>query len=373
MNKILLLINLLFLINPLLQARESKVTLYGYVQGYYSKDNTIIDVHNPLNDGTNIRPFVIGGSKNDQFGLDYAILGVEVEGDAYRAVLKLGTGEVAEQYFPLNGLVHEAYGGFQLLDNLWFDGGFFQTNICIESYYTYENPLSIFSIPAYISEFYHTGVRLSYEPTDELTFSVSCIDAYNSYGDNNNDKSIALFAEYLSESTNIYYASVIGNERPVDMNKALFMHHNLNLAFYDLGKFDIITQLDMITHSKNLPTDNGLKTSYYYSLASWLSYNITDKTYCSVRYCYFNNENNPFANTTLAEDLPPVKGSSFGTGITYTPTKTSFIRLEGNYLDFDKNNPNSFVFQKGLDNMNSRYEFLFSFGLKFDIFKTLAN
>jgi hypothetical protein len=210
---------------------------------------------------------------------------------------------------------------------------------------------------------------LSYEPTEELTFSASCIDAYNAYGDNNNDKSLALFAEYLGKNTNIYYASVIGNERPAEMQKALFMHHNFNFAFYNLDKFDFITQLDLITHSKDYLSNNGLKTSYYYSLASWLSYHITDKSYCSIRYCYFNNEENPFANTILANDLPHAKGSSIGAGITYTPTETSFIRLEGNYLNFDKSNPESFVFQNNTELMNSRYEFLFSFGLKFNVFK----
>lgn len=369
MNKLLLIINLLVLINPFLSAKETEVSIYGYVEGYYSKDNTKMDKENAQNEESYIRPYVIGGRKNNQFGLNYVLLGVDIESDVYRATLKMGTGEVAEQYFPLNGLLHEAYCGFQIIDNLWFDAGFFLTNICIESYYTYENPLSIFSIPGYVSEFYHSGARLSYEPTEELTFSAACIDAYSEFGDNNNDKSLSLFAEYLDKNANIYYASSIGNERPPDMEKALFMHHNLNFAFYSIGNFDFITELDLITHSKNNPTDDGLKTSYYYSIASWLSYYFTEKLYCSVRYTYFNNETNPLANTNLEGDLPAIQGSSFGAGLTYTPTETSFLRIESNYLNFDKNNPESFVFFDGSSKMNSRYEFLFSYGIKFDILK----
>jgi opacity protein-like surface antigen len=369
MNKFFLIINLLFLINSILYAKETEVLIYGYVEGYYSKDNTKIEPENAQNEESYIRPYVIGGSKNNQFGLNYVLLGADVTSNIYRATLKMGTGEVAQEYFPLNGLLHEAYCGFQILDNLWFDAGFFLTNLCIESYYTYENPLSIFTIPGFVSEFYHTGARLSYEPTEELTFSAACIDAYSEFGDNNEDKSLSLFAEYLDSTINIYYASSIGNERPPDMEKALFMHHNLNFAFYGIGDFDFIAQLDLITQSKNDSTAEGLKTSYYYSLASWLSYYFTDQLYCSVRYTYFNNETNPLANTNLEGDLPATKGYSLGAGVTYAPTETSFLRVECNYLNFDKSNLESFVFQDGSSNMNSRYEFLFSYGIKFDILK----
>jgi hypothetical protein len=366
MNKLLLIITLLFISYSFLEAKDTEVLIYGYFEGYYSKDNTTIykDYHDEQSD---LRPFVIGGSKNNQFGINYLLLGTEIKSDIFRANLRVGTGEEAKRYFPLNGLLHQAYCGFQIFDNLWLDGGFFLTNLCIESYYTFENPLSIFSITGYVSEFYHTGIRLSYEPSDQLTFSAACINAYSEFGDNNKDKSLSLFAEYLDENTNIYYASSIGNERPTNLKKALFMHHNLNFAFYNLGKFDFITQLDLITHTKNHPTDEELKTSSYYGFAAWLSYHFTDKLYCSGRFTYFNNETNPFANTSLQENLPAIKGSSLGAGITFTPTKTSFVRVEGNFLNFDKNNPESFVFPNNEEKRNSRLEFLFTYGVKFNI------
>ena len=191
-KKILVIVAVLGLALNSAFAGDPEVSLTGYVEGYYGVTNT---QYHPDDDAwQDSRAFNLNSMQRNQFGLNWAQLNAGISADWYRGKLSMQMGEVPSAYFPMNGMLNEAYAGFKVIDNLWIDAGVFLTHIGGELFLAQDNWLSTYSMLTYVGPFYYSGAKASYE-VGKFNLMLGVVNGNILQTGNNNDSKTFIFYE----------------------------------------------------------------------------------------------------------------------------------------------------------------------------------
>jgi hypothetical protein len=334
MKRILIVLLITMGFNAFSQSKSdsTKLKIGAYIDTYYSWYSNNDDVRRQEHD------FV--GVYHNNFGLNIAQFNMQYEANRFRGAATVHFGDIPNYTWndPLRP-IQEAYGGLRLLNNLWFDVGFFPSHVGTESFLPKENPLSIGLLATYYGPFYQSGARISFEPASNWLIQGYVINGYNLHIDNNNQKSFGLLVKKKwNEQVQIGYSSLLGEEAVgLPSSNGFLVYQNL-YASVDKPKWLLSSGVDF-ANSLN----GSLQPNWLYAAMLTFKYRWNKNFATTVRGELFSDESgiNSF-ETYFSEDsnMPSQLNAMFqGTtvagatlGIEYAQSEYGFIRLESRYL-----------------------------------------
>jgi hypothetical protein len=353
MNKAIKLLCSMLLLPLLTWAQDSsKISITGFVDAYYSKN-----VAKPSTRMNKLRNFDI---PENQFTLSLAeiVFQKKAEPVGFRVDLDFGaTNDIVHGIAPYGTTAYNTLTNFQqacltavipIGEGLTLDVGKFVTHMgyeVIESKDNWNHSRSL--LFAWAVPYYHTGVRLMYPLTSNLTATVHVVNGWNSITDNNDQKSFGLTLNYApSPSTSIIMNVMDGFEQPTGFDvgkKTVFdfiMTHQLSDAFTLALNLDYGDERLALTGTSTpvLPTWKGL--------ALYGRYAIDSKSVVALRGEIFDD---PMGYAT-GSGVPRLDVKEVTGTYEYKFADALIVRGEGRY-DFS----NATIFDKK-NNVNTKFD-----------------
>lgn len=224
-----------------------KVTPLGYVEAHYA-----YNFNRPSNGITNYRGF---DNRSNTFTLANAALGANADYGPVTARLVLQIGSTPSTYYSSEPALAGAGGANASNAELWkylqeanvswkapvgrgllLQMGLFPSPIGYEVFavkdnWNYSRSNLFFGFP-----YYHTGIRATYEWTDELSTTLSVFNGWNSVVDNNEEKSVQTNVTYKVPNKLLVQVLYFGGvERPLGARPEgpYWRHHFDAYAQYD--------------------------------------------------------------------------------------------------------------------------------------------
>lgn len=343
------------------QGRDSTATfkISGYVDAYYGYYTDSVGTNN-------YQKFPDISPKSNQFGLNIAQLSAQYTSQKVRAVATFHYGDIpSSAWSPVFNMIQEANAGIRLRKKLWLDAGLFKTHIGTEALLPKDNITSSLSVITLYEPWWQAGIRLSYLPTDKLLICLHILNGYNTYIDNNRQKSFGLTLLYtFNDNLSLGYYNLLGEESNEGAATTHFRTlHNLVLNYQVTKKLKAVVGLDYITQQHSALADTT-KTASVYSGIITLKYQFLPAFGMYVRGETFNDPDG-----FLAGAFPDAKNKYTGyklngatLGFEYKPLENAFIRLEGRDLMMDKDQK---IFRTDGANTNNRIEATVNIGVWF--------
>lgn len=303
-----------------------KIEISGYISTYYAH----------YSDDTETNDFVqfpTMAARNNQFGLNIAQIGMQYQDQNYRGILILHYGDIPETNWPKPfTLIQEAHAGFKIINNLWFDAGFFKTHIGLESIQPRENITSSMSVVNYYEPYFLSGAKLTYQVNSKLSLQLNAFNGYNEYIDDNRNKAFGVSALYdLNKNISFTYNLLTCDETPDNVQtKHQRFFHNLYGTF-KLRKVLLGFEANYGTQRNTLLADTA-KTASMYSGLIVAKYQALKKIAIYARGEYFSDKNKIFTGSTNIGDY--IYGATGG--IELKPFKNVCLSGEYRFLKSDQ-------------------------------------
>jgi hypothetical protein len=216
----------------------------GFVDTYFMYD------FNNLPNNMASHPFT-QPRRHNEFNINLAHIEVDLNSPNIRGVLALHGGTAVQgnyaaeaSVYQLAPLIHQAWAGYRVANNLWVDAGVYPAPYGFESWMSKDNKTYTRSIVADYSPYYQTGIRATWTPSEVFTAGINIINGWQNMAETNTDKAVGLTIGYTPSSTiSFTYNNFIGNEMPAGTSAALRIYHNLctRLSVNNDLQFDLTT------------------------------------------------------------------------------------------------------------------------------------
>lgn len=228
------------------------VTWGAFVDTYYA-----YDFNNPLDHERAL--LYTTARRSNEFNLNLGYLDVKLNGRRIRGRFALQAGTSVQALYaaePTLGVtsgpslvrnIQEAVVGYQITDHLWIDAGIYFSYIGFEGFISKDNWTYTRSLGAELTPYYLSGVKLTYQWSDEFSTQIHIINGWQNVSENNGNKAVGLHAVYSPNPTySLTYNNFYGQEpnsfglfSPRFFNELILqaaLNKNLQLSLqYDLG------------------------------------------------------------------------------------------------------------------------------------------
>jgi hypothetical protein len=346
-----------FLVSTFAAAQSAPdITVSAYADTYYATDN---DVDRGDDVVTN-RKFSFVNPRKDHFGLNIGQISVSADADMYRGMVTMHWGDLRQTAY--GGILQQAWGGFQLFNDFWVDAGYFLTHIGGEALLPKDNWLSSHSLVTFYEPFYHSGLRMTYDFSDNFSGQLHIMNGSGIFGENNFNKSLGLYLGYSSDNEDftLSYAGTYGNEIDgAPYNAKLHMYHNVCAGFKVSDNFETKAQLDLAQLEDGTIDDNGEPTQASFMGASLQGrYHFSEKSNATLRFAWIDD-----SDAIYSENMAGYSGIGLTAGVEYKPVSNGYIRLEGRMISLSGDDDAGKIFYDGSEITNSRMEVALNFGL----------
>jgi hypothetical protein len=334
----------------------------GYVDAYYAYYTDSVGANH-------VQQFPVISPKSNQFGLNIAQITASYTSQKVRFVATLHYGDIpASAWSPVYNMIQEANAGVRITKKIWVDAGFFKTHIGTEALLPKDNIASSLSMITFYEPWFQAGVKLSYQPNENLLICLHALNGYNTFVDNNQKKSFGLAVSYAfgDKGSNIGYYNLIGDESPegTKTNHLRFLN-NLVLTYQATTKLKAVVGVDYVTQ-KNSDLTDSTKSAAVFSAIFTLRYQLKPKFAIYGRYESFSDREGFLTGVQVdAKGKRTGYISNGGTaGIEFKPFENAYIRLEGRYLEMQQDQK---IFHNAgsSTNTNSRIEGMVNIGVWF--------
>lgn len=286
MKKIATFFLFLMTVGSYAQDTAKPVVSFGaFVDTYYMYD------FNSPGGNSKSHPFT-QPSRHNEFNVNLAHLELRLNGANVRGAFAIHTGTSVRANYAaetdnreLSQLIHEAWAGYQIADGLWVDAGIYPAPYGFESWLSRDNKTYTRSLVADYSPYYETGVKLSWQASNEFNAGVNIINGWQNIAETNSDKAVGITLGYTPSSTiSFTYNNFIGNELPDSVQAATRFYNNLCTRFTASDDLQI-----------DFTTDYGMQKVSGES-RSWMGaaligrYQLSEKVSTSVRGEYYKDE-----------------------------------------------------------------------------------
>lgn len=270
----------------------------------------------------------------DEFRLNIAQVSLKYDSDIIRGIVTLHYGDIPKYYWETeNPNIQEANIGFKIVNGLWIDAGYFLTHLGAEGL-PQDNFLNSNSLPAYYEPFYQSGIKASFDFTENLDASLYLLNGYNVIEDNNKNKSFGMQVNYLlDDNITLTYNNIIGNEQDAGDEGRTRILNNLVLDYSSPDKkIDILLSCDLGTQDKSSLSDSTKTALTYGGLVSF-RYHFSDKFSVTLRGDYFQDLDGVYSG--VIANNTGIKGNGVTLGLEYKPVEEAYIRIHTRYLSLD--------------------------------------
>jgi len=273
--------------------------LWAYADVYYA-----YDFNNPVSKNraemVNGNTHVYSHNRSNEFALNNGIIGIQYNKQRIRGALSYHTGTYVKANYaaepPILQNIYEAYVGYQVVNKVWVDAGIFSSHIGMETALSIDNLTLSRSIMADNTPYYETGVKITYTPSDKLTFTGLVLNGWQNIVDHNSNKAIGTQVQWRPVCKVLFNSSTfIGKEAGAYENTANVV--NTDSLSTERLFHDFYTQIDLSKRIiVRLAFDAGLQkkrfTNGYYT---WynpniiIKYTFTSKISATIRAEYYHD------------------------------------------------------------------------------------
>lgn len=342
--------------NGLFAGLPEELTISGYVDAYIAYDN---DKGNPVRQFSVIAPY------RDEFRINLAMLSFRYASKRIRGNAVIQFGDIPKINWPQAPneylqFIQEANIGISPVKNSWIDAGYFLTHIGGEGIIPKYNFFTSVSLCTYYEPIYQSGIKYSYTGNKFYT-SLMLINGYNVLADNNKNKSFGLQVGFKpNDKLDISLNNITGNEMPDGTPGKTRIYNNLVVKLFPSKKVDVIICGDICMQEKTKIDDSTAMGMMFSGFAS-VKFKAAKNISLSVRGEYFQDNDAVMTPVFVNSEGKSSGLKAYGVtgGIEYNPVPNSYFRIEGRYLNSDKDQK---IFY---DAKNSRFEAILSGGIEF--------
>ena len=341
------------------ESTPNNLKFSGYVDAYYAAYSDSVGVNN-------FQKFPDVAPKSNQFGLNIFQITAQYTTDNVRAVGTFHYGDLPTAAWSADhNMIQEANAGVRLGKKVWIDAGYFKTHIGTEVLLPKDNIASSLSVITFYEPWWQSGMKISYNHSDKLSFALHILNGYNTYVENNKHKSLGLAVSYLlSDKGSISYYNLIGEEAPEGTaTKHVRFLNNVVLNYQLTSKLKTNIGFDYISQQHSKLSDTT-KTASVFSTIVTFRYQLRPMYAVYARGEMFSDKEG-----ILTGQMMNSKGEWTGyilkgatLGIEYKPADNAFIRLEGRSIMMDANQQ---LFRTNGSFTNGRLEALINMGVTF--------
>lgn len=275
-----------------IEKTKLKVAPLGYVEAHYA-----YNLNRPSNGITNFRGF---DNRHNTFTLANVALGANAEYGPVTARLILQVGSTPSTYYLGEPSFAGAGGANASGSELWkyvqeaniswkapvgrgllLQLGLFPSPIgpevfAVKDNWNYSRSNLFFGFP-----FYHSGLRATYEWTDELSTTLSIFNGWNSVVDNNEEKSVQANVTYKVPDKILIQALYFGGiERPAASRpEGPYWRHDLDL----FAQYDATAWLSVMAHGHHGWEPNRIGTARWTAGAIYARVKPVERVYIALR------------------------------------------------------------------------------------------
>jgi len=310
-----------------------KFNVSGFVDAYYSYDFSEPSDHQKPS-------FFYNHTRHNEFSLNLALVQFNYQNKKTRGSVGLMTGTYPqynlahEQELMRN--IYEAYGGVELMNDLWLDAGVFGSHLGFESAISSDNITLTRSIMAENSPYYLSGVKLTYTGIEKWTFLGIVSNGWQNISDLDNNKAIGTQVIYEPNSKlTLNYSTMFNKEEKLSYSNLYGTSFSFAPTKQNVNRFfnDIYVIIEPINKIKLIAAfDYGIQegVSFYewetwYAPAVLISYEWTDKFVSGLRAEYYSDKRGVITQPNF---------EVFGTSLNldYKASKNAVLRIEGKWL-----------------------------------------
>lgn len=296
-------------------------------------------------DTSNIVPFFGNSPMRNQIRLNVAALEMSYSSDIVRGKIQIQYGDAPnllsapEKQFVKT--IRQAFVGFRIVKNLWFETGYMFTPVGMESAWPVINYISTASLCGYFEVGAVLGAKISYRFSDKVDGGIMFGNPYSLAYDQTNHLAGIFFLNYSPvKSLTLSYNNIFGNQAlknaEIDNNllyNQVIANWDLNPNIKILGQFDFAFQ----TNSKMTPDTNKIASMCSgYILAR---YAFLKHFSVSGRYEYFHDPDGFLSGLyTYEGKTTGLSANGLGISLEYKPVKVAYIRGEYKYIKANKGN-----------------------------------
>ena len=191
---------------------DSSLTYSGYAEGYFAKHSTITrSTKNPFS-------YIYSFPDNERIDLNHALFQITYQSKTFYGNLGLQAGRYVDtNYAAEPSSVRPLYSasiGTHLSKQYRIEGGIFASHIGLESAIGKDNWTLTRSLLADNSPYYESGLKLSYIPNQQWTFTLLGVNGWQVISDQDNKKAVGTQIQYqFSPSVLLNSSSYISDTR----------------------------------------------------------------------------------------------------------------------------------------------------------------
>jgi len=306
----------------------AQTTTFGYVEGYYAHSV------NQTSPGP-IAPFLYNFNRHNAFNVNLALAGLKATSDDWRGVFSIHTGTYSQDNYAAEPEafkhIYEAYGGVQVVNNLWLDAGIFSSQYGAESAIGKDNWTLTRSMYAENSPYFESGAKLTYTPAEQVTIAGMLLNGWQNIQETNSNKAIGTQIQYKPAPQVLLNSSLfVGNEKP-DSASQTRIFHDFYIIYQPTEALGIQAVFDYGMESASV---DSLSASDWFGLAVTARYKLSDKFAVALRGEHYNDKNGVIIATGTNNGF---QTTGFSINADYIVSPNAMIRLEAkNYNSKDK-------------------------------------
>ncbi|MCB0820682.1 MAG: outer membrane beta-barrel protein [Bacteroidetes bacterium] len=331
----------------------------GYVDAYYAYYTDDL----PLGA---FQKFPTSAPVSNTFGLNMAMVSFQYQNEDLNGTLAVHTGDIARSaWSDKYNFIQEAHMGVRLINRLWLEGGFFRTNLGMESIQPRENIGSTIALTTYFEPYYLSGAKLTYYFKNHWLIQVNAFNGFNSFVEVNGRKSYGISIGYepnprLAFSFNSIYSDVSAQFDAVRKKR---LYNDLYMT-YKSKKLILGVEANFGIQS-NTKLADSTQSAIMYSATVAAKYNLyKSKFFVYSRIENFNDDNELLTGPVVNSNHQLVGINAIGAnlGFEYKAKPNTFLRLESRYIQLN-NKEDIFLYNGNFS--NTRWEFVSSMGVWF--------
>ncbi|CAN5661290.1 porin [soil metagenome] len=317
-------------VEALPEATVSPLTVSGYLDTYYSRNN---DLDHTLDRFPGVSPF------KDEFRLNIAQVSFKYFKNNIRGNITIQYGDEPDLFWTEDKkFIQEANVGFSPAEDLWIDAGYFITHIGTESIRPIENTFSTFAMVSLFEPFPQSGVALTYSK-NHFTGALFLVNGYNQIDDNNKNKSFG-FSLSLKPYKNVelIFNNLTGNEIPYPEPSKVRLYNNLIFKGKFGNSWNVIINNDVCLQERSKLSDTtsvGILAGGFFSI----QYRINPKFAAAFREEYFMDVDGLLSGvyTNSLGEKTGLQTLGASIAFEYNPRENAYVRLESRFLKTLKN------------------------------------
>lgn len=328
----LYLLTLLLLVSMILPAfgqekepTTDKFTVSGYLDLYY-----LYDFAEPANGQ---RQYVTQAARHNELNVNLGFVNIKYDNDRIRGNFALQAGTYATANYAAEPdqfaqLINQANIGVRIGEKTWIDAGVLSGHFGYEGLLSMNNELYTHALVTEYTPYFQTGVQLTHDFSEKLSFRVVVLNGYQIIADNNKQKSVGIGVDYqISDELAFSYGNYLGKDPSGFLNLNRF-HQNAYLA-WNKPRYTLAAVVDYMLAGWG---DSPINTQSVLFLTFIQKYDLSEQWSVSGRYEYVVDEGNILFTTNFG-----FQTQSLAACLTRNVTENVLFRTEYRYFFSDRN------------------------------------